>query len=205
VSAGIAWRYWRRRLLRRLWARDAWLLVRHHPPLGPPPLPLPPGYRLLAGEELRVGYPDQPARDARIRRRLADARQVGLGLAWQGRLAYDTWIWRGPYREPATRILLDPGPRGGVLLDSWTAPAHRGRGLHAAMLLRRLDAAREMGLDPLLGLVHLDNAPALAAQRGAGAEALMRYVCRRLLGVGWRREEEAGWHDVELRAHSLSP
>lgn len=198
--------YWLWRGLRVLWRRDDWLLVRYHLAGGCGVEPaLPEGYRLLRGSELERGYQDWPDRNRRIRARLEDPRQRGMGVEVDGHLVYDTWIWLGAYDEPGSGIRLDPGPRGGVLLDSWTEPRSRGRGLHAALLAWRLTEAHNLGLDTLDGLVHWRNIPAMRAQRGAGADAVKRYVCLRLLGLSWRLERETGWEHVDLRRAPLSP
>lgn len=190
--------YWLSRALRLLVERQVWWRVRHQPDAASAPRALPQGYRLLRGEELRLGYREHAARNRRIQERLQDSRQLGLGLAWGEGLAYDTWIWRGAYSEPNSGLILDPGPRGGVLLDSWTAPAHRGRGLHGAMLEQRLWEAARQGLAPLDGLVHLGNVPALKAQQAAGARALARIVVWRVLHWRWNRAYQAEWNELDL-------
>jgi hypothetical protein len=180
---------------RALVDRQLWLYIRHE---GSPPeaKPLPGGCREVRGEELRGGYRDHERRNRRVVERLADPRQVGLGVRHGEELVYDTWIWRGAYDEPNTGLRLDPGPGGGVLLDSWTAPGHRGLGLHGRMLERRLAEAARLGLAPLDGLVHLGNAPALRAQRAAGARALERITIIKVLG--WRvvRRRPVEWHEL---------
>ncbi|MFA7329561.1 MAG: hypothetical protein WC326_00675 [Candidatus Delongbacteria bacterium] len=186
-------------LARRFYERQEWLRIRHEPRADPPPAPpLPAGCRVLQGEELRLGYRRHAARNRRIEQRLADARQLGLGVADADGLLYDTWLWRGSYDEPNTGLHLDPGPGGGVLLDSWTDPERRGLGLHGAMLARRLAAAAGLGLAPLDGLVHARNRPALRAQRAAGARLLERLVIRRVLGWRWTRSFKVEWHELDL-------
>jgi GNAT superfamily N-acetyltransferase len=182
---------------RRVWEFQQWLYIRHE---GAPPAaqPLPAGYHEVRGEELRDGYRDRPQRNGRVARRLADPRQAGLGVRCGDGLVYDTWIWRGAYDEPNTGLRLDPGPGGGVLLDSWTAPEHRGRGLHGRMLERRLAEAARLGLAPLDGLVHLGNAPALRAQRAAGARALERITIIKVLGWRMVRRRPVEWHELDL-------
>jgi hypothetical protein len=192
-----ALRYHAGAVLRLVWERQEWLFIRH---VGSPPVerPLPQGYHEVRGEELLVGYRQHPWRNRRVVERLADSRQAGLGVTAADGLAYDTWIWRGAYDEPNTGLRLDPGPGGGVLMDSWTAPEHRGRGLHGRMLERRLTEALRLGLIPLDGLVHLDNEPALRAQRAAGALALERITIIKVLA--WRRvrRRPAEWHELDL-------
>jgi hypothetical protein len=198
MSARPSISYWLRRGLRQIVDRQAWWLVRHELSQPAAVLSLPRGYKLLRGEELRLGYREHAARNRRIEERLIDSRQLGLGLAWEGGLAYDTWIWRGAYVEPNSGLILDPGPKGGVLLDSWTAPAHRRRGLHRAMLEQRLSEANRLGLTPLDGLVHLRNMPALKAQKAAGAKALSRIVVWSVLKWRWMRIYKAEWHELDL-------
>jgi GNAT superfamily N-acetyltransferase len=189
---------YRLRRLARWWAdHEEWLLIRHGVRTEPPERVLPPGCTLLRGDELRLCYGDQPRRDARIAARLSDPAEHGLGVACAGRLVYDTWIRIGGQLEPNTGILLDPGPRGGVLLDSWTHPTMRGRGLHAAMLERRLHEAHGLGLIRLEGLVLRGNHAALAAQREAGAEALKWYLRTRRFGRWTTMERPASWHDLD--------
>lgn len=193
-----ALRYWIRRLAGFVYRREDWLLIAHAARLEPPSRALPDGARLLKGEQLRLGYGDRPQRDSRIARRLAEGLEIGLGVELGGRLVYDTWIRPGAYLEPNTGLRLDPGPRGGVLLDSWTDPAARGRGLHSAMLERRLHEAGALGLERLEGLVFASNRPALRAQRDGGAEALKWYIRRRLFGLAWTTERTADWHELDL-------
>jgi hypothetical protein len=190
--------YWLHRVLRVLVERHVWWRVRHVPGGTSTPRSLPTGYRLLRENELQLGYPGNEARNRRIEERLADPRQHGLGVAWGDGMVYDTWIWSGSYSEPNSGLILDPGPRGGVLLDSWTAPTHRGRGLHGVMLDQRLSEATRLGLVPMDGLVHLRNVPALKAQQAAGAQALARIVVWRVLRWRWTRTYKAEWHELDL-------
>jgi len=190
----------RHRLLAGLglvWERRQWLHIRHEG-APPAPRPLPAGYGELRGGELRLGYREHPRRNQRLAERLADPRQAGLGVRHGDGLAYDTWIWRGAYDEPNTGLRLDPGPHGGVLLDSWTAPEHRGQGLHARMLERRLAEAARLGLSPLDGLVLVGNTPAMRAQRAAGARVLERITIIKVLGWRMLRRRHVEWHELDL-------
>ena len=182
---------------RRLWERQEWLHIRHE---GAPPVPrpLPAGYEEVRGGDLRLGYRKHLPRNERVARRLEDPRQAGLGVRHGDGLAYDTWIWRGAYDEPNTGLRLDPGPDGGVLLDSWTAPEQRGQGLHGLMLERRLAEAARLGLAPLDGLVLVGNTPAMRAQRAAGARIVEHVTIIKVLG--WRvvRRRPMEWHELDL-------
>jgi len=180
-----------------VWQRRQWLHIRHQG-APPAPRPLPDGYEEVRGGELSLGYLGHASRNDRVARRLADPRQAGLGVRHGEGLAYDTWIWRGAYDEPNTGLRLDPGPEGGVLLDSWTAPEHRGQGLHGRMLERRLAEAARLGLAPLDGLVLVGNRPAMRAQRAAGARIVEHITIIRVLGVRVVRRRPAEWHELDL-------
>jgi hypothetical protein len=191
-------RYWSVTLLRRMFERQVWVLVSHQVETQPIVDLLPPaGYRLLEGDDLAQGYVDTPRRTERILSRLADARQLGVGLESATGLAYDTWIWRGEYLDQRTGILLDPGEAGAVLLDAWTHPAHRGRGLHAFMQAHCLVIGRKLGFGTMLGLVYLGNLPAVQAQRGAGGQAIKLFTCWNVAGLHWRTSRCVSWHDLE--------
>lgn len=191
-------RYWVRHFGRMVYRREDWLLIRHATRDGAPLRSLPEGASLLRNEELRLGYDGQPARDARIDRRLVEGREIGLGVALDGRLVYDTWIRPGAYLEPRTGLLLGEGERGGVSVDAFTEPRVRGRGLHATMIERVLHEAHELGLDWLDNLVFFGNRTAQRALRKEKAEIVKWYICRRLLGLQWRTERSVDWHDLDL-------
>jgi GNAT superfamily N-acetyltransferase len=190
--------YWLRRMLRGVYTRDVWYHIAYdiNPDMALPAVPE--GLRLLRDEELLCGYSDQEARDERIRLRLKDQHERGLGLASGDRLVYDTWIHLGSQLEPNTGLLLEPGEAGGVLLDSWTHPEWRGRGLHGRMIQHRLYRCAELGLHRVEVLVHGKNCPAQKAQFAAGAQLLKKIIITRLLG--WRRvkREDCGWHELHL-------
>jgi ribosomal protein S18 acetylase RimI-like enzyme len=65
---------------------------------------------------------------------------------WLGQPGWSLYLGRIEGKPAATAILFVQGGVG-YLADSATDPAYRGRGLHAALLRRRLRAAHEAGVD----------------------------------------------------------
>ncbi len=65
---------------------------------------------------------------------------------WLGQPGWSLYLGRIEGKPAAAAILFVQG-RVGYLADSATDPAYRGRGLHAALLRRRLRAAHEAGVD----------------------------------------------------------
>lgn len=192
-------RYWLRRMIGRLYSHDVWYRISYDTSTAPEDPPaLPRGLRLVRDRELLPAYADNERRASRIRERLADGRQMGLGLRQDDQLVYDTWIWRGEYHEPNSGLLLDPGAEGGVLLDSWTHPDSRGRGLHGMMIEQRLRLAREKGLRRVEGLVHGRNIAALRAQYRAGAELEDMISIRRCIGLRRVVKRKMSWHELSL-------
>lgn len=185
-------------MARILYHRELWYHIAFDvdPDMQRPPVP--DGLAIVMDDELRCGYMGQSARNKRIDDRLRDPLERGLGLVSQGHLVYDTWIRLGGQSEPNSGIDLNPGTGGGILLDSWTHPDWRGKGLHGRMIVHRLFRSAELGLIRVEGLVHGLNLHAQKAQKAAGARLLKKITITRL--PGWRRvkREDCGWHELHL-------
>jgi GNAT superfamily N-acetyltransferase len=149
---------------------------------------LPVGYLFENLDASTLLYESNHHRNNRVSDRRNHPDEVGFALSFEGYLVYDTWVYLGSYRDPNTGILSDPLANGAVLLDSYTAPHHRGHGLHRKMVCERLKWAKSHGIVRVVGLVHKKNVAALKAQKANGARAVTEYCL--LTVLGFRRQSE---------------
>jgi hypothetical protein len=190
--------YHLRRMLKKIYSKSEWITIMYE--LKSTDIlssgSLPDGYRILHSESMTLSYRENHLRNERVRTR--QKTEIGLGVAYDDSLVYDTWIVLGKYVDPNTGILTDPGEHGAVLLDSYTDPDHRGKRIHQLMIAQRLKLAKELNLDNVGGLVYRHNLAALKAQKANGAKVVQRTVLINLLGIKKRIKSKIDWHDLDL-------
>jgi hypothetical protein len=99
-----------------------------------------------------------------IRRRWREGQRAEGG--WDGdRLVYVRWESRAPTYLPYLGCRLCPRPTDLLVVDEFTHPAARGRGLSTVSSLRSLHAARDAGCRRSVALVAWWNRPALRVTR----------------------------------------
>jgi GNAT superfamily N-acetyltransferase len=132
--------------------------------------------------QLLVGRGDLwPAR-AEVRRRLDEGQECWA--AWfGGELAHWRWEAVQPAFLPYLGRSLRPQDGDLCIVDVYTAPRFRGRGLHTAGTLLALERARARHLTRLVGLVAWWNAPARHVMEVKTARAVVGSVGYWTVGV----------------------
>ncbi len=135
--------------------------------------------------ELVVGPGDlRPAR-AEARRRLDEGQECWA--AWiGGELAHWRWEATRPALLPYLGLTLRPEAGDLCVVDVYTVPCYRGRGLHTVGTLLALERARARGLTRLVGLVAWWNAPARHVMEGKTGRPVVGSVGYWTVGVGRR-------------------
>lgn len=122
--------------------------------------------------------------EAEIRQRLSSGDRCYV--SWHGaEVVETTWVAksRGPVPYLGGFLLLAPGDL--FVYDSFTAPAHRGRGLYAAKLWHIFRLSRQAGLRRNVAVVAVENLAPLKIIKRFGGAVLGHYHC---VKIGpWRR------------------
>jgi GNAT superfamily N-acetyltransferase len=148
----------------------SWLLTRRYLvfvwDLGQPPAerPAPCGVSwtlLTAAEEPILGEIDPLMSLGEIRRRVAEGQECIVGRV-DGTPAYYRWQSTRAVFEPHIRKTLHPCAGDLIVLDVFTGPRFRGRGVGEFVSRGALARAQAMGLTRALWLVAWWNAPALS-------------------------------------------
>jgi GNAT superfamily N-acetyltransferase len=158
------------------------------------PIDLPASVPRLAG--VSWGRIDDPAelvigpgglRPARteVRRRLDTGQECWA--AWiAGELAHWRWEATRPVFLRYLERTLRPAPGDLCVVDVYTAPRYRGRGLHTMGTLLALDRARACGLTRLVGLVAWWNTPARRVMEGKTGRKVVGSIGYWAMGPGRR-------------------
>jgi hypothetical protein len=135
---------------------------------------------------LGVGPGDlRPAR-TEARRRLDEGQECWA--AWiAGELAHWRWEATRPAFLPYLGLTLRPERGDLCVVDVYTTPRFRGRGLHTAGTFLALERARARGLTRLVGLVAWWNGPARHVMEGKTGRTVVGSVGYWTVGAGPRR------------------
>lgn len=150
-----------------------WLLTRRYLVFvwdlrqAPPEMPAPDGASctlLTAAEEPGLSEIDPRMSPGEIRRRLAEGQECVVGWV-DGTLAYYRWQSTEAVYVPHIRKTLHPCAGDVIVLDVFTSPRFRGRGIGEFASRQALARSRAMGLRRALWLVAWWNVPALHIAR----------------------------------------
>jgi GNAT superfamily N-acetyltransferase len=151
----------------------AWFLTRRYLVFAwdlrqvPAEVPAPDGVSctlLTPAEEPALGELDPLMSPGEIRRRVAEGQECVVGWV-DGTLVYYRWQSTEAVFVPHIRNTLHPCAGDVIVLDVFTSPRFRGRGIGEFAARRALVRARAMGLRRALWLVAWWNAPALRIAR----------------------------------------
>ena len=126
----------------------------------------------------------RPAR-AEVRRRLDEGQECWA--AWiDGELAHWRWEATRPAFLPYLGRTLRPEAGDLCVVDVYTVPRYRDRGLHTAGTFLALERARARGLARLVGLVAWWNTPARRVMEGKTGRTVVGSVGYWTVGLGRR-------------------
>jgi GNAT superfamily N-acetyltransferase len=145
--------------------------------------------------QLMVGTGDVGHVRAEIRRRLEEGQECWA--AWiAGELAHWRWEATRPTFLPYLALTLHPERGDLCVVDVYTTPRYRRRGLHTAGTFFALERARARGLTRLVGLVARWNSPGRHVMEAKTGRTAIGSVGYWTLGAGPRRYFARG--DVRL-------
>lgn len=105
------------------------------------------------------------------------------GIIEDNRIVYSTWISWKSMNYPTSFNITDTLKDDEALLeDSYCHPDYRGKGFHSKMNIYRLYKISERGIDNVLGLVLVENTPALKVQYKSGFKIYKNITLRKKFG-----------------------
>lgn len=92
--------------------------------------------------------------------RLAKGAIWALALAGDA-IAYSSWVGFSDEKETGLQIVVPVGENEAYIFNSFTTLEFRGKGLHTVMTAYQLQVAKDARAKRVLGIIHLDNVPAM--------------------------------------------